>query len=93
MQASWKCCTAFPSSKDRNGIKEIYKLKKINRSGEGKLHKKSIAIDFFSGAGGFHIGFEKEGFTIALAIDNDPSVNPSTTKQTKRVNEAGEEES
>lgn len=28
-------------------------------------------IDLFSGAGGLHIGFEKEGFEIKLCIDND----------------------
>lgn len=32
------------------------------------------AIDLFSGAGGFHIGFEKEGFEIKLCIDNDDLV-------------------
>lgn len=29
------------------------------------------AIDFFSGAGGLHIGFERAGFNIKLCIDND----------------------
>jgi len=31
-----------------------------------------IAIDLFSGAGGFSLGFEASGFDIALALDIDP---------------------
>lgn len=37
-------------------------------------------IDLFSGAGGLHIGFEKEGFEIKLCIDND-NVVESTHKR------------
>ncbi len=44
------------------------------------MYKKLLAIDFFSGAGGFHRGFEKEGFEIILAIDNDPSVRKTHEK-------------
>lgn len=33
-----------------------------------------IAVDLFSGVGGFHIGFEKAGFKIGLAIDNNEDV-------------------
>lgn len=32
------------------------------------------AIDFFSGAGGLHIGFKEAGFDIKLCIDNDSLV-------------------
>lgn len=32
------------------------------------------AIDLFSGAGGLHIGFEREGFNIKLCVDNDSLV-------------------
>lgn len=32
------------------------------------------AIDLFSGAGGLHIGFEREGFDIKLCIDNNDLV-------------------
>lgn len=31
-------------------------------------------IDLFSGAGGFHIGFERAGYNVALCIDNNAQV-------------------
>ena len=33
-----------------------------------------LTIDLFSGAGGFHLGFEKAGFSIALCVDNNEQV-------------------
>lgn len=34
-------------------------------------HRRPIAIDFFSGAGGMSLGFEQAGFDIALSVDRD----------------------
>lgn len=39
--------------------------------GERGMKSKLTAIDLFSGAGGFHMGFERAGFEIKLCIDNN----------------------
>lgn len=36
--------------------------------------KKPTVVDLFSGLGGFHMGFENQGFDVLLAIDNNPDV-------------------
>lgn len=44
-----------------------------------------LAVDLFSGAGGFHLGFEKAGFTIGLCIDNDINVEKTHRLNYKQI--------
>jgi DNA (cytosine-5)-methyltransferase 1 len=47
-------------------------VKSLNKQSKGNTQRLPL-LSLFSGAGGLDLGFQRAGFDVALALDNDPS--------------------
>jgi site-specific DNA-cytosine methylase len=61
----WTPRSALKRSLERRGLTHLF-IPKTHQKNRPKV------IDLFSGAGGMGLGFEAAGFSVAVAVDNDP---------------------